>query len=61
MTNRLNTRNANRRSDFDSNDFAVAVEVAAMIHSVYLGRYDPRVAEVKPIRVVLGLARRLFD
>jgi hypothetical protein len=47
-------------------DFAVAVEDtfearAAMIRSVYSGRYDPGVAEVKPTQVVVGLARRLFD
>jgi cellulose synthase (UDP-forming) len=47
-------------------DFAVAVEDtfearAAMIRSVYSGRYDHGVAEVKPAQVVVGLARRLFD
>jgi cellulose synthase (UDP-forming) len=47
-------------------DFAVAVEDtfearAAMIRSVYSGRYDHGVAEVKPTQVVVGLARRLFD
>ncbi|THD46542.1 MAG: hypothetical protein E7774_06105, partial [Bradyrhizobium sp.] len=43
-------------------DFAVAIEYtfegrAAMINSVYSGCYDPGVAEVRPTRVVLGLAR----
>ena len=47
-------------------DFAVAVEDdfearAAMIRAVYSGRYDPGVAEIKPLQVALGLARRLFD
>jgi len=47
-------------------DFAIAVEDsfearAAMIRAVYSGRYDPGVAEVKPARVAVGLARRLFD
>jgi len=46
-------------------DFAVAIEDtfearSAMIRSVYSGRYDPGVAEVKPMQVVVGLARRLF-
>ncbi len=47
-------------------DFAIAIEDkfearAAMIRAVYSGRYDPGVAEVDPMRVVVGLARRLFD
>ena len=47
-------------------DFAVAIDDtfearAAMIRSVYSGRYDPGVAEVKPMQVAVGLARRLFD
>ena len=47
-------------------DFAIAVEDefearAAMIRSVYSGRYDPGVMEVSPVQVVVGLARRLFN
>ena len=47
-------------------EFAISVEDdfearAAMIRAVYSGRYDPGVAEVKPSRVAVGLARRLFD
>ena len=32
-----------------------------MIRAVYSGRYDPGVAEVNPVQVALGLARRLFN
>ncbi len=47
-------------------DFAIAVEDkfearAAMIRAVYSGRYDPGVAEVNPVQVAVGLARRLFN
>ncbi len=47
-------------------EFAVAVDDsfearAAMIRAVYSGRYDPGVAEIKPARVVAGLARRLLE
>jgi cellulose synthase (UDP-forming) len=46
-------------------EFAIAVEDqfearAAMIRAVYSGRFSPAVERVEPMRVVGGLARRLF-
>jgi cellulose synthase (UDP-forming) len=46
-------------------DFAIAVEDgfaarAAMIRTVYSGRYSPEVEKIEPIQVAAGLARRVF-
>jgi cellulose synthase (UDP-forming) len=48
-----------------ANDFALAVEDgfaarAAMIRTVYSGRYSPEVEKIEPFQVVAGLARRVF-
>jgi cellulose synthase (UDP-forming) len=46
-------------------DFAIAVEDAfearaAMIRAVYSGRYSPAIERIQPMRVVAGLAQRVF-
>jgi cellulose synthase (UDP-forming) len=46
-------------------DFAISVEDgfdarAAMIRAVYSGRYSPAIERIEPMRVVAGLAQRVF-